>query len=103
MKYLHLSILVVFFIIFAGCNQKEIQLPQKIQKRVYTVSSVRYMSKYESDNAARECEAKCIYKANPESIDNYLSQNWRVISSSPKDFFVDSYCTCVGTEYVIEK
>lgn len=70
---------------------------QKSQKRIYNASSIKYNNTYK---ILAECEYSC--SGYSDSIDKYLNQNWRVITSTPKEIPIDDWCTCIGTEYVIE-
>jgi hypothetical protein len=55
------------------------------------------------------CQYYCTEKMS-QGINIYLQNGWRVISVRPIDTFIspfhagnDSYCKCVGSEYIIEK
>jgi hypothetical protein len=79
------------------------------QKIIFKVESISYKSGTGSDI----CQGFCNLKQDNSSIDEMLSQGWRIISSSPKEVIVENYhyykysdptgCTCKGTQYVLQK
>ena len=78
------------------------------QKVVFCVESVNY----KSGTGADACQGACNANYGSLQIDSVLSDGWKIVSSSPKEASgIDCSlsgnsgcgCTCVGTQYVIQK
>jgi hypothetical protein len=102
MKLSALFVLIITCLLFATTVSAE-------QKIIFKVESISYKSGTGSDF----CQGICDLKQDRSSIDEMLSQGWRIISSSPKEVIGDRYhyykhieptgCTCIGNQYVLQK
>lgn len=84
--------IIVFIasILIVGCDSK--------QKIVYQVSSIEYSRSTGSNSCNKDCGMVS------DNLQTYLSEGWQVVTSSPKSHPMNgSYCTCIGTEYVLKK
>lgn len=77
------------------------------QKILFNVESVRYKA-----DSAPYCQGICLEEYTDPPIEKMLKQGWRIISSSPKEALGSPYeytgtraygCTCVGTQYILQK
>ncbi len=80
------------------------------QKTTFNTESV----KFESGTGQERCQDRCSRRSGP-GVESFLSQGWRITSSSPKEIIGEDYyyipsntiqprgCTCIGTEYVLER
>ena len=79
------------------------------QKILFKADSI----KYRSGTGESVCQERCDRRS--KDINALISNGWRIVSSSPKDVIAAEYayvscstckplgCTCVGTEYVLQK
>ncbi|MBF0559976.1 MAG: hypothetical protein HQL08_14490 [Nitrospirae bacterium] len=105
------AVLVGFFAVWAGFrfarkSSATIHLEQSSRQQVvFIANSIRF-----NTHNAEQCNNICI----PDrTIQSYLSEGWRITTSSPKeyihpiekgpDIYGTYHCICVGTEYVLEK
>ena len=70
--------------------------------------------KYESGTGAERCQDKCRGKSSPD-VRSFVAAGWKIVSSSSKELIGEHYyhvpcntckphgCTCIGTEYVLQK
>jgi hypothetical protein len=80
------------------------------QKTTFNTETI----KFESGTGQVRCQDRCMRKSGP-GVESLLSQGWRIISSTPKEITGEDYyfipsnasnprgCTCIGTEYVLER
>ncbi len=80
------------------------------QKTTFNTENI----KFESGTGKVRCQDRCMRKSGP-GVETFLSQGWRIISSAPKEITGEDYyfipsnasnprgCTCIGTEYVLER
>ena len=88
------------------------------QRRIFNPESYRY----EGSTGTNSCKSSC-ERESGIPIDSMISSGWRIVSSSPQEVIAQRYdrwnggifpgagymaphsygCTCVGTQYVIEK
>jgi hypothetical protein len=80
------------------------------QKTTFNTENI----KFESGTGKVRCQDRCMRKSGP-GVESLLSQGWRIISSAPKEITGEDYyyipsnasnprgCTCIGTEYVLER
>lgn len=86
--------IVVFLLALTGCNNQ--------QKVIFEAGSISWENKYDIPSTGpgvkRECEAIST------SLSSYMTDGWKVVSSSPKTHRVyNDMGECIGTEYILEK
>jgi len=67
------------------------------QKIIFQTNSITY-KKGISDTRCKELCAKV-----SEPVSDYMTQGWKVVSSTPRQQAVDNLCACDGVEYIISK
>lgn len=83
------AIIMFVAILVVGCDSK--------QKVIYQVDSMEYRQ-----GGYPSCNKDCGEIS--EDLQTHLSDGWEVVTSSPKNHpMSSSYCTCIGTEYVLKK
>ena len=73
------------------------------QKVVFIIDHAKYVGR----NAAIFCPDSCNQLNDGRSIEKLLNTGWKVITATPKERVIasvdESSCTCVGTQYIVEK
>jgi len=102
-KYISIGVVLVLVLCAALYNivkSSKSKINASVQKRIYTVESMKY--KASSILAWGSCRDAC--QKYSDDINTYLSEGYRVVTSSAKEMPTDEdACTCIGTEYVIQK
>lgn len=80
------------------------------QKIVFTTESIEY----KSGTGPKRCQDICSKKSGPD-VTALLSEGWKIVDTSHKKIIGEQYryvpcptcsphgCTCIGTEYILEK
>jgi hypothetical protein len=91
----------VFLLVIGSFFSTNISLASAEQKIVFCVESI----KYKSVTGSETCQIFCNSKYGQYEIDSFLSDGWRIVSSSPKEAIPSDVfdCICVGTQYVLQK
>jgi hypothetical protein len=84
-----LIITIVLLSVFSFSCKKE-------QKVIFVADSISFKSGY-----SFYCQEDC--KKVSESLEDYLNDGWKITSSIQKNKNIDNTCTCIGSEYIIEK
>lgn len=70
------------------------------QKIIFQVNSIECKQDKYVDYK-KECQQRCSEVT--ESVSDYMSQGWKVVSSTPRKQTVSSTCVCDGVEYIVSK
>ena len=71
-----------------------------VQKIIFQTNSIQFKTKG-VESSEGYCKQKCTNIS--ETVASYMSEGWKVVSSTPRHQVIDSICTCDGVEYIISK
>lgn len=70
---------------------------QPTQKSIFIAKNFEY----DTRRVSGDCKSLC--QQYPTDINEYLNNNWKVISSTSSERIEESWCKCMGTEYIIQR
>lgn len=91
MRLILLGLTVSFLLITRSSQAAE-------QKIIFNVESMKGNRNYMDS-----CRASCTDNYKDENVSELMKDGWSIVNSFQKNEVVDSYCTCVGTQYVMQK